>query len=391
MKLLVHSNSPWSKTGYGTQTNQLATRLKAAGHDVAVSCYYGLQGSSLEWDGIMCYPGGYDSVGNDVLPAWANHHLGDLRAGWIITLMDVWTLLSPALSMCNIASWCPVDHSPVPPEVVRFFTRTGAVPIAMSRFGEMEMERAGLNPLYVPHGIPTDEYTPQERVSSREKIGLPEDAFIVGMVAYNQGAAPPRKAFPQAFRAFRDFAKKHDDALLYVHTERLGVSKGINLIDLTKELEIEEKVEFVNQFWYRFGLPNDYMAHAYSAMDVLVNPSYGEGFGLPIVESQACGTPVIVTDFSSMPELCGAGWLVEGEPWWDPHQTAWYAEPSVAGIVDRLETAYTEAASLRTKAREFALAYDADVVFDTYWKPALEDIEKRTTESPLDALRAVGA
>ena len=30
----------------------------------------------------------------------------------------------------------------------------------------------------------------------------------------------------------------------------------------------------------------------------------GEGFGIPIIEAQACSTPVIVTDFSSMPERC---------------------------------------------------------------------------------------
>ena len=51
---------------------------------------------------------------------------------WIIPILDVWVLKNPLLSDFNVAAWCPVDHFPVPPEVVKFFHRTGAVPIAMS-------------------------------------------------------------------------------------------------------------------------------------------------------------------------------------------------------------------------------------------------------------------
>jgi glycosyltransferase involved in cell wall biosynthesis len=45
----------------------------------------------------------------------------------------------------------------------------------------------------------------------------------------------------------------------------------------------------------------------YSAANVLVYPSLYEGFGLPILESQACGTPVITSNISSMPEVAGKG------------------------------------------------------------------------------------
>jgi len=45
--------------------------------------------------------------------------------------------------------------------------------------------------------------------------------------------------------------------------------------------------------------------------DVSVYPSFYEGFGLPVLEAMACGTPVITTNVSSMPEITGeAGCLV---------------------------------------------------------------------------------
>lgn len=37
----------------------------------------------------------------------------------------------------------------------------------------------------------------------------------------------------------------------------------------------------------------------------------GEGFGIPIIEAQAAGCPVIVTDCTAMTELCLSGWLIE--------------------------------------------------------------------------------
>ncbi|MCL5783775.1 MAG: glycosyltransferase family 4 protein [Patescibacteria group bacterium] len=45
----------------------------------------------------------------------------------------------------------------------------------------------------------------------------------------------------------------------------------------------------------------------YSAAQVLLYPSFYEGFGLPILEAQACGTPVITSNVSSMPEVAGDG------------------------------------------------------------------------------------
>ncbi len=50
----------------------------------------------------------------------------------------------------------------------------------------------------------------------------------------------------------------------------------------------------------------------YSGAEALVYPSYYEGFGLPVLEAMACGTPVIAARTSALPEVVGeAGLLVD--------------------------------------------------------------------------------
>lgn len=386
-RILWHSVAPWAPTGYGTQTALFSTRIAEAGHDVAISAFWGLGGAALDWDGIQVYPGD-EQYGNVSVPQLAKKHNADV----VISLMDVWTLDPGVWSGMNVACWVPVDHEPCPPVVAKFLRDSRARPIAMSRFGERMLQAEGLDPLYVPHGINAKVFHPitGDRAAVREAFNLPADAFVVGMVANNSGHTPPRKAFPQALMAFSSFRRDHPDAVLWMHTEitgrRSGANLGINIIDLCERFEIPpEAVMFASQIELDIGIPDAVMASLYASMDVLLNPSYGEGFGIPIVEAQACGTPVIVTDWTSMPELCGAGWKVGGEPWWDPQHVAFFLNPFVGDILAALEQSYEARGdeTLRAQAREFALQYDADLVMETYWNPVLEEITRPRSVPPL--------
>src|SRR4029077_19819242 len=118
----------------------------------------------------------------------------------------------------------------------------------------------------------------------------------------------------------------------------------------------------------------------YASMDVLLNAAMGEGFGLTVLEAQACGVPAIVTDFTAMSEVCGAGWKVGYDRLWTD-QSSWQARPRIEEIVESLEACYAlDAASrsaLSAEARAHALQYDADKVLDDYWLPALEEVVRR--------------
>jgi glycosyltransferase involved in cell wall biosynthesis len=341
-----------------------------------------VQASTTTWGDMQVYPAS-SNWGNPTLATFAAHHDPDV----IVALCDAWVLNPEAWPDLEVAIWAPIDHYPIPPAVLGVLNHARVRPIAMSRDGEKWMGRFSLDPLYVPHGVDTSVFRPmpEVRAGARQALSIPEDAFLVGMVAANKGSPQfPRKSFPQVFDAFAQFAKEHQDAYLYVHTdaEPIGMnsSSGIDLYTLARATGCpEDRVSFPPPHAWHLGIMDErFVASLYQAFDVLANPSMGEGFGIPVLEAQACGVPVITSDHSAMTELTAAGWAVGGDRWWDALQSSFAIVPSIAGIYDALEAAYEARGDqeLRDKAVEFAQGYDADLVTEKFWVPALEQLAK---------------
>ena len=85
-----------------------------------------------------------------------------------------------------------------------------------------------------------------------------------------------------------------------------------------------------------------------------------------------CALQLRTENATAQAELCGDGWLVDVQPAWDSPQGAWFFNPLVPSIVDSLEAAYARGRGRSQKAIDFAAQYDADRVFDEYWRPALD-------------------
>ena len=387
LRILWYSNAPFAPTGYGTQTAQVVQRLTKK-HEVAIHAMYGIEGMASIWNGIKLYPRGMSPYSDDVLVAhwmdWANGNR-EIPA-MLMTLFDVWVLKSPSLEQVpNIASWVPIDHAPCPPEVVAWCKRPNVKPIAMSKFGLDMLQNAGVDAMYAPHAFekvfaPTPKLVNSRgEFTGRQLMEVDEERFVVTMNAANKGQNPSRKSFGENILAFAIFAQDRPDALLYLHTERDGAMGGINLVHLLEACGVKpEQYKIVDPYAYRTGFPQQALAALYTASDVLLACSMGEGFGIPVIEAQACGTRVIVSNYTAQPELvgAGAGWAVDYQPFWDSHQKSWFCTPSVPSIVEALIASYEAPRGVCKEAVAFASQYDADSVFESHWKPIMKELSE---------------
>jgi glycosyltransferase involved in cell wall biosynthesis len=358
-------------------------RIVAAGHEMTISAYYGHRGAILQADGgVKILPGGLDEWGNDILGAHHTKYKPDVT----VALMDVWVLEPEMVKKIPLTSWCPVDHDPVPPRVVE-----GLIPFtwiwAMSRFGEEQLKDYKYSQtVYVPHGIDTDEYFASDREAARDKWSLPQDAFVVVMNAANKGV-PSRKSFEAVIKAWSVFSKYHPDSILVLHTLPLSATYGLPLVDLLNFYQVDSStVRFPDTYNYVVGSYGpDALRDLYSGADVLLSPSMGEGFGIPVIEAQACGCPVIVTDFSAQTELAPYGYRIPVDPLDDYIWTSQQSEqarvtPSkiIAGLEWALENVGND--RLREQAVEVAAEYDADYVFDKYMHPSLKYMAEKNMD-----------
>lgn len=388
LAVLMVSNSPWAPTGYGTQTKQLISRMHRDGHKIAVAANYGLEATQTEWEGIPVLPKGYDAYSNDIVAAyakdWARQH-PDLQP-IVLTLYDCWVFAQhPAWEKLDIpvVSWVPIDHTPVPPKVRGWCERPNVTPVAMSHFGGLMLDNAGIANHVIPHGIDTDLYKPTEAVrdgggkyvTGRQLMKVPNDVHVTSIVNANKGTSPVRKAFAEQLLAWSIFARERDDAWLYLHTEIGGGMGGIPLAPLLAAVGAPmDRVATVNQYQLRLGVPDDAMTAIYTGTDVLLAPTLGEGFGLTVAEAAACETRAIVQDFTAQPELVADGWKVKGQPLWDPAQDAWFSIPNVEEIVYALVESYALGAGNRSPASRDHIVenYDADTLYREDWRPFWE-------------------
>jgi glycosyltransferase involved in cell wall biosynthesis len=132
---------------------------------------------------------------------------------------------------------------------------------------------------------------------TRERFGLP-DRFIIHVGAVER----QKRLEPLMAAAAAVLAKGLVDGVVLAGEEGRGTE---NVRRVVAELGIGERVKFLGY------VPQEFMAPLYTLARCAVYPSWYEGFGIPVLEAMACGTPVITSNTSSLPEVAGdAGLLV---------------------------------------------------------------------------------
>lgn len=381
MKVLIHSNGPHVPSGYGKQARYAGKILRELGHQVAFSCFSGLGGQPIRWDGYTLFPSGMLDFGVDTVVPHALAFGADL----IIPIMDFFKLEPAAMQLRQvldepgirtaafIIADCEAENGGPGIPDQRTLTKTGAYPVAVSRFGEDGLRAIGVEELsYVPHVVDTSVYKPPaDRQALRAELNISGD-FVIGIMAANRDLI--RKGFPEQMAAFARFARRHKDAQLALFTVASGPG-GVDLAEMATDMGIIDRTVFMPSYEQVAGMLSDeFCAGWFGALDLFSLCSYAEGFGVPLIEAQACGTPVVATTGSAMGELVGpGGYRVQGQRFWNPQHRAWWIRPDEDSILKQWETAYQELNDERRRmAVEFAQSYDIDFVRDWQWKPFMD-------------------
>ena len=372
---------PWHKTGYGLGTALFPGRFRDLGHQVVIAVFGEKTGPQHPmnhpdaaetkrtgvWDGMRVIgpgPAEFALPRREQIQAAFGGRDPDL----VIVLKDAWILRAQDYARYRAAVWLAADTTPLGVPDRQFFAAApGVRPVCVARHGLALARQAGLSePLYVPFGIDMAQWTPGGRQAARDLLGLPQDVLIAGIDGQNIG---PRKGWGEQFAAFAGFHAKHPKSLLLVHATP-DHPDGVNLRQLAAHLGIPVL------FGSHGNMTQAQMLTWYRSLNVLLQGTLGEGFGVPITQAHALGIPVIGTDCSAITEKIppGTGWLVRGQRWWNPHHQAWWTIPNVAGLTAALGKAYRGQHASPAVIREHALAYDADNVTKTYWVPALEEL-----------------
>jgi len=317
MRILWQSSTPECVSGYGNASREAIKRLVADGHFVRIATKHPHSSGWSHWpvpETDKCI-----EICDGTNIRFLNEMIEEEKFDLIYSLWDIWGLRGKRYPTPD--RW--LAHIPVDTEKIHNalaeVSRAPGVVAAMSRHGERELKSLGLAPLYAPLGIDTKKFRfkPEARAAVREQLGLGDGDFLLGTVGLNY--QDDRKNFINLFRAF---AKFRDDmrtahgirAFLFLHTaanENDTYPDEINYKRIIDKVGIADAVFFpLPQGAYMMGrLDEDFMADIYSAMDAYIQPSKGEGFGLPLIEAHACGLPTAATDTTSMPELAGPlGW-----------------------------------------------------------------------------------
>lgn len=372
MRAVWDSAHPEMDTGYGRVTRMFVPRLAdLLGRDsVAIACNAGIIGFMSEWEGIKVYPcSPYEPFSQDMIRG----HYEDFRADIVFTMMCTWPLNPLAWRDMRAVHITPVDTADrMSRGDYEVITGSGGYPAAITRHGEKLMRARGLDPLFLPHAVDTSVFKPPaDRKELRRAAGV-DHLFVAGICAGNDD--PERKNWNEAIGGFARFHEKHPKSVLALHTLAF-LPGGLNLTALAEEWGITDAVLFSDQDQQMSGRVSDAaLAAWYGTCDVLLNLG-NEGFGLPGLEAQACGTPVIAGGWAGAGELCGAGWKVKGQPKWNNRHRTFWRVPFITDVTAKLRLAARDAGQLRGLARDYALTWDADRIWDEHWLPALKTLD----------------
>lgn len=328
------------------------------------------------------------------------------QADCFIAFQDIFVFADGPIIVPSLV-WMPFHFKPMEQRVIRALGCFD-VHVAMTRYGEMlcndyfgpccpaagsSKGQAVKEIEYIPHGRPRDVFCPipdifspdaslrsramEVRAEKRRKLGWPEEAFVCVIVASNSEGSN-RKAFDSQLQAWSRFAclmeSQGRSAWLHVHSKMDGAMDMFRSLEMLGEIDdrtawtnpkdtcgksritpgidrrtVGSRVSSSTSRALHTTSPEE-MAEMYQCADALLACACAEGFGVPIIEAQLCGTPVVTNKSTSMTELTRIGYSVPPLQWISRNDfNAGWDIPNARGIVKSLSRMATWSPELRAK------------------------------------------
>jgi glycosyltransferase involved in cell wall biosynthesis len=314
IKILVCADSPNTHSGYANQADEFAERMASYQEDFKVH-YLGFQfyGKQIQpviegklrhyllWANLGSNPFGADVIQRRIV---------QIKPDLIWMLMDYWMGI-PTMQRIGgvvpICFWFPVDGYPLVDHQKWGIEHTD-IPVCFSDYAQNVCRKFGYNVHKIYHGVNLDIFCPrnfEEVQAFKANLGLTNYKIIL-MVFRNQ----ERKGQIPTLKALSKFLKDKNDVKCLFWTD-VKDRDGFNLIELRKLFKLEGKLLFPQDIGYDFhfmdGFNSYEMALLYNISEFGLYLTIGEGFNIPIIESQACGKPCIVSAMTSHPMLVNYG------------------------------------------------------------------------------------
>jgi glycosyltransferase involved in cell wall biosynthesis len=379
-------------SAYSKIARETCTRLAREGYRVAhlPMGSANRMGTNVH-EGVVILQSGLDPFNEDVT---VDRYLS-FKADLLIVNKETWLLQDIPKWGVNFCPMVPIDHSPVSGFITSKLGYAFKV-IAISRFGQQELQKQGIKSNYIPNGVRTDIYKAMNKEMCKKAFYFEPDDFVIGIVARNQS----RKMIPRQLRGYKRFLKMNPDIKCHLmlwtnvrpssrpeDTPRGGVADvGVNLLPEIYELGLGNAPNDVR--WTKWeevekmgGLP-EYdpsgawdMVKLYNSFDVLLGCTGGEGAGLPYLEAASCGVTSVYTNYAAASEYAGpVGIPVEADDYVIINTPGTrYALASIDGMAEALTKVYNaDREKLAKRARLHAEKYDWEKVVQNYWVPFLE-------------------
>ncbi len=220
--------------------------------------------------------------------------LAPTRNAGIVTIHDLSYLVHPECAVPGVARYL---RAAVPPSLARakaIFADSVATQRDLTEYYGVPATQ--IDVVYAAVAARFKPLDPAVTEPIRTKYQLPEQFILAG------GTLEPRKNYVRLFEAYALARTQHTLPPLVVFGRRGWMYEDI--LATPARLGIAEAVRFVDY------LDDNDLPAVYNLAWGFVYPSLYEGFGLPPLESLACGTPTLVSNVSSLPEVVGAAALL---------------------------------------------------------------------------------